>query len=208
MSPPLVLASGSPRRAEILGRLGIAFEVVVPGIDEDTLTAGLLAAGATPVAIALALAVAKAEGVAALRPDARVLAADTLVVLDGTLLGKPTDAAEAQSMLSRLSGRSHEVITGVAYLDPPAGPRTTFESTAVRFARWPAAARAAYIAGGDPFDKAGGYGIQGPAGAFIERIDGCPSNVAGLPLARVRALLESSAMAQAVSPPSGCQDTT
>lgn len=192
MSLPLILASGSPRRAEILGRLGIGFEVVVPGVDEDSLTAGLVAAGATPVAIALALAVAKAEAVAALHPESRVLAADTLVVLDGALLGKPADAAEAHSMLSRLSGRSHEVITGVAYLDPPDGLRTTFESTAVTFVRWPAAARAAYIAGGDPFDKAGSYGIQGPAGGFIERIDGCPSNVAGLPLARVRDLLAGS----------------
>lgn len=190
MSAPLVLASGSPRRAALLRSAGFAFEIVRAPVDEEAITADLAAAHAVPSAIALELARAKAAAGAALRPDARVLAADTLVVLDGELMGKPGDAADAERMLSRLSGRSHDVITGFALAEPAAGAmRSGFETTTVTFARWSAADRAAYIAGGDPFDKAGAYGIQGPAGAFVVRVDGDYANVMGLPLARIVALL-------------------
>lgn len=190
MTAPLVLASSSPRRAALLRSAGFEFEVVAAPVDEDAITADLAAAHAVPTAIALELASAKAAAGAALRPGARVLAADTLVVLDGELLGKPKDAADAERMLTRLSGRSHDVVTGFALVEPGGGGlRRGFETTTVTFARWPAAARAAYIAGGDPFDKAGAYGIQGPAGAFVERVDGDYSNVMGLPLVRVLALL-------------------
>lgn len=190
MSVPLVLASSSPRRAALLRSAGLEFEIVAAPVDEEAITADLAAAHAVPSAIALELARAKSAAGAALRPDARVLAADTLVVLDGELMGKPKDAADAERMLTRLSGRSHDVITGFALAEPHRGAtRRGFETTTVTFARWPAAARAAYIAGGDPFDKAGAYGIQGPAGAFVERVDGDYANVMGLPLARVLALL-------------------
>ena len=188
-APPLVLASGSPRRKALLAGAGFAFDVVAAPVDEDELTATLAAAHAVPSAIALELARAKAAAGAALRPDARVLAADTLVVLDGELLGKPRDAADAERMLSRLSGRAHEVITAFALAEPGKETRVGFETTTVTFARWPAGARAAYIAGGDPFDKAGAYGIQGPAGAFVARVDGDYTNVMGLPVARIAALL-------------------
>ncbi len=195
MSPaPLVLASGSPRRAALLAQAGIAFVVDVPAVDEDGRTARAVAAGEIPAAIGMALARAKAEAVAARHPGARVLGADTLVVLDGALLGKPRDPDEALAMLSRLSGRSHEVITGLALVEPGGEVRTAFEATAVTFSPWPAAARAAYVAGGEPMDKAGAYALQGAAGAFVVRLDGCPTNVVGLPLDRVRRLLGLSGM--------------
>ncbi len=188
--PPLVLASASPRRAALLRTAGFAFDVVAAAIDEDAITADLALASWVPSAIALELARAKAAAGAALRADARVLGADTIVVLDGELLGKPKDAADAARMLSRLSGRSHEVVTGFAILDPGGNVRARgFESTTVTFARWPAEARNAYVASGEPFDKAGAYGIQGAAGAFVERVDGCWFNVMGLPLARLVPLL-------------------
>jgi len=189
VSAPLVLASSSPRRAALLRSAGVDFEVVVASIDEDAITADLAAAHAVPSAIALELALAKARAGAALCPGSRVLGADTLVVLDGELLGKPRDAADAERMLTRLSGRAHEVITAFALVEPDGALRRGFETTTVTFARWPFAARAAYIASGDPFDKAGAYGIQGPAGAFVERVDGDYANVMGLPVARVVALL-------------------
>lgn len=190
MSAPLVLASASPRRAELLRTAGFTFDVLVAAVDEDRLTADLALAQAAPSAIALELALAKARAVSAERPDARVLGADTIVVLDGELLGKPRDAADAGRMLSRLSGRAHEVVTGFALVGPGDAPDVRgFEATTVTFARWPAEARAAYVASGEPFDKAGAYGIQGAAGAFVERVDGCWFNVMGLPLARIRPLL-------------------
>ncbi len=189
MSAPLVLASSSFRRAQLLATLGVVFTVEPAGVDEEALT---LAHGAdAPSSLAMALARAKALHVAARHPGARVLGADTLVVLDDNLLGKPADAAEAREMLARLSGRSHEVLTGVALVHSDGRCAAGFESTVVTFARWPAAAVDAYVASGDPYDKAGGYGIQGPAGAFVTRIDGCFFNVVGLPLARVRRLLET-----------------
>jgi septum formation protein len=189
VSAPLVLASTSPRRAELLSLAGVEFEALAAPVDEDGITADLAAASAVPSAIALELALAKGRAAAALRPGARVLAADTIVVLDGELLGKPRDPAEADLMLSRLSGRGHEVITAFVLVEPDGTERAGFESTMVHFARWSAAARAAYVSGGEPFDKAGGYGIQGPAGAFVERVDGDWFNIMGLPLARVLALL-------------------
>jgi septum formation protein len=144
LSAPLVLASGSPRRAALLRSAGFDFEIVSAPVDEDAITADLAAAHAVPSAIALELARAKATAGAALRPDARVLAADTLVVLDGELMGKPKDAADAERMLSRLSGRSHDVITGFALTGPGgAGMRHGFETTTVTLARWSAADRAA-----------------------------------------------------------------
>lgn len=192
MSAPLILASSSPRRAQILATLGVPFIVEPAAVDEEALT--LAHGAAAPSALAMALARAKALEVAARHPGARVLGADTLVVLDDTLLAKPADEAEARAMLARLSGRSHEVITGVALVYPGGRCAAGCESTVVTFAPWPAAAVAAYVASADPYDKAGGYGIQGPAGAYVTRIDGCFFNVVGLPLARVRSLLGEEAV--------------
>ncbi len=187
MSAPLVLASGSPRRGQLLATLGLPFTVESPHVDEDALTAAH--GSSAPSLLAMALARAKAEDVAARRPGARVLGADTLVVLDDVLLAKPADVAAARAMIARLSGRSHEVLTGVALVEPDGEVRAGFESTLVTFARWSAAAVDAYVASPDPYDKAGGYGIQGAAGAWVTRIDGCFFNVVGLPLSRVRKLL-------------------
>jgi len=186
MSPPaLVLASSSPRRAELLATLGVAFEAVTPAVDEEALFTDV----SSPSRRATLLALAKARAVAERRPGARVLGADTVVVLDGEILGKPAGAADALAMLSRLSGRAHEVVTGLALREPDGAEQTAFVATAVRFARWPAAALAAYVATAHPLDKAGAYGIQGAAGAFVEHVEGCFVNVVGLPLERVGRLL-------------------
>jgi septum formation protein len=187
VSAPLVLASASPRRAELLAMLGIPFTIEPSRVDEEALTQAHRTDA--PAALGVTLARAKALEVAARRPGARVLGADTLVVLDGTLLAKPANPAAAREMLARLSGRSHEVVTGVAVVEPDGSIAEGFAATVVTFARWPAAAVAAYVASGAPFDKAGGYGIQGLAGAYVERIDGCFFNVVGLPLSLTRRLL-------------------
>jgi septum formation protein len=182
----LILASSSPRRRELLRAAGVTFEVAAAGLDEESLHLDVL----SPSGRAVALARAKARAVARAHPGAWVLGADTIVVLDGEQLAKPADADEALWMLSRLAGRPHEVLTGLALLGGAEGAEhTTFEATTVRFHRWPAAALLSYARSADPLDKAGGYGIQGPAGAFVERVDGCYFNVVGLPLGRVRRLL-------------------
>ncbi|MGH7725572.1 MAG: Maf family protein [Candidatus Eiseniibacteriota bacterium] len=185
MSASLVLASASPRRFALLREAGIECEIHPAGLDEDALHTDLV----SPSARAVALALAKARTVAALRTDTRVLGADTVVVLDQEILGKPKDAEHALWMLSRLSGRAHEVITGVALIEPESPVRTAFEATAVYFVRWPASAMIGYARSSDPLDKAGAYGLQGFAGRFVSRIEGDPANVIGLPVNVVRQLL-------------------
>jgi septum formation protein len=185
VSAPLVLASASPRRSALLAAAGFAFTADAAELDEDALFADVR----SPARRAMLLARAKAEAVARRHAGALVLGADTMVVLDDEILGKPEDEAEAIRMLSRLSGRSHEVVTGLALVRPSGAVATAFASTAVSFARWPAGALLAYVRAGEPLDKAGAYGIQGGAGAYVERVDGCFFNVVGLPLERVRALL-------------------
>jgi septum formation protein len=173
---PVVLASGSPRRLELLRRLGLDPEVRVAAVDETPLT------GETPAETVARLARAKAHAVEA--GDALVVAADTEVVLDDTVLGKPADPAEATAMLRALSGRAHVVLTGVHVL---AGDRESaaVEETVVCFRALSDEEIAAYVATGEPDDKAGGYGIQGAGGMFVERIEGSDTNVIGLPLATV-----------------------
>jgi septum formation protein len=173
---PVVLASGSPRRLELLRRLGLDPEVRVAAVDETPLT------GETPAETVARLARAKAHAVEA--GDALVVAADTEVVLDDTVLGKPADPAEATAMLRSLSGRTHVVLTGVHVL---AGDRESaaVEETLVCFRVLSDEEIAAYVATGEPDDKAGGYGIQGAGGMFVERIEGSDTNVIGLPLATV-----------------------
>ncbi|MGE0041885.1 MAG: nucleoside triphosphate pyrophosphatase [Vicinamibacterales bacterium] len=178
----IVLASQSPRRAALLTAAGYAFEMLPSDVDETVLP------GETPEAHVARLAETKARAGLARRPDAVVLGADTVVVLDGRILGKPADDDEARGVLAALSGRAHEVLTGVAVADG-AGVRGAVARTQVWFATLSPAEVAAYVASGEHRDKAGAYGIQGRASCFVERIDGSYSNVVGLPVALVYRLL-------------------
>ncbi|MAQ92973.1 MAG: septum formation protein Maf [Rhodothermaceae bacterium] len=183
LSVPLVLASASPRRRDLLARLGLTFEVRPSDADETWPEA--LAPG--PAAAAVALRKAHATDAA----EALILAADTVVVYEGEILGKPADADEATATLSRLSGQTHEVATGLALR---LGDRqtTAFETTRVTFAPLSPAEIAAYVATGSPMDKAGSYGIQDDLGAvFVDRIEGDYFNVVGLPLRRLYATLRA-----------------
>lgn len=184
MSAEIILASASPRRREILTTLGIPHRIVVSDADEA------LPAGLTPAEAVEMLAARKAAAVAPLVPaDAVILAADTVVAVDGDILGKPRDAADAAAMLRQLSGRAHTVYTGVA-VRRGAHALTAHEATEVRFAPLSEAEIAAYIATGEPADKAGAYAIQGRAARFIEGITGDYFNVVGLPAHRVCVMLE------------------
>ncbi len=182
---PLVLASASPRRRELLSRLGIAFEVVPSDLEEDDDGAG------RPERVARRLATAKALAVAAFRPDAVILAADTVVAHRGELLGKPRDAQQAASMLRRLRARTHRVLTAVAALPPGrARPFVDHALTTVTMRLYADEEIAASIARGDPFDKAGAYAIQDERLAPVASYDGCYCNVVGLPLWTAIRLLE------------------
>lgn len=173
--PAVVLASGSPRRLELLRRLGIEPSVRPADIDESLLP------GEAPDAHVARLAEAKADAIAR-GVGGLVIAADTVVVLDGEVLGKPIDHDDASAMLRRLSGRDHWVLTGVAVRHD--GRRAAaVEATEVRFRPISDDEIAAYVATGEPLDKAGAYGIQGAGGMFVDGIRGSDSNVIGLPLA-------------------------
>jgi septum formation protein len=190
----LVLASGSPRRRDLLEQLGLAFRVEVPAVDEST------HAAEAPSAYVARVAEAKARTVPALGPTL-VVAADTTVDLDGTPLGKPSTPEAARDLLGRLSGRTHLVHTGVAVAlvgDP--APRLTSDpdplvvvevaTTAVTFAPLSPAWVDWYVGTDEPYDKAGGYAVQGAAGLFVARVDGSPTNVVGLPLDLLARLVE------------------
>ncbi len=198
----LILASASPRRRELLTQAGFTFAVQAADVDES------VRPGEDPVAYVTRLAREKAEKVfEALNSDPRspnardlghpkdsgdglvVLGADTTVVLDGEILGKPVDKADAARMLRALSGRTHRVITGVAVASTR-GVEAAAEVTEVWFRELSDGEIAEYVETGEPMDKAGAYGIQGRAGKWIPRIEGCYFNVVGLPLARVSAMLE------------------
>ncbi len=197
MTPlPLILASASPRRRELLTQAGYAFTVVSADIPE------VRTPGEEPIRFATRLAREKAEAVAKAHPEARsslILAADTVVVVDEEVLGKPRDAADAARMLRLLAGRTHRVITGVCLL---AGDRqqSAAEVTFVQCTTLSDAEIEAYIATGEPSDKAGAYAIQGRAARWIPRIQGCYFNVVGLPLALVSSMIE--AMQPAIPPSS------
>ena len=180
--PVLVLASGSPRRVELLRLAGLEPVVRPPDIDESR------RAGEGAVAYVARLARDKAR-CAPVEAGTVVLAADTAVVLDGDLLGKPSDAEDAAAMLMRLRGRSHRVSTGVAVLTAAGALAETVVTTEVAMAPLTDAAITGYVATGEPLDKAGGYGIQGRAAAFVARIDGSWTNVVGLPLVETLDLL-------------------
>lgn len=185
----LYLASASPRRRELLAQVGIAARVEVADIAEDRHP------GEAPEVYVLRLALAKARAVRARLPaddPHPVLAADTTVALGDEVLGKPVDREQGMAMLSRLSGRTHHVYTGVALVDADGEARTRLSVSTVRFRPLSAAECAAYWATGEPADKAGGYGIQGRAALFIERLEGSYSGVMGLPLFETAELLRES----------------
>ena len=185
-SPALILASASPRRRELLETLSLSFRVMPAHVDERPYPAE------APEAYVARLARSKAENLAARFRSAWVLGADTVVVLERRILGKPADAAAARDMLSSLSGREHTVMTGVAVVRRDTGvARADVVSTRVRFHDLRAADIEAYIATGEPFDKAGAYAIQGKGGQFVAALEGCYNNVVGLPLERAMALLRS-----------------
>lgn len=180
----LILASGSPRRAELLRAAGIPFDVFPVDVEERFRT------GENPEHAVARLAEAKAVAAAASHPDAAVLGADTTVVVRGEALAKPADNEDAARMLRMLSGCSHDVLTGVCLLSQ--GRRLVHvEPTRVRMAQLGESEIAWYVSTGEPFDKAGGYAVQGLASRFIEGIDGSYSNVVGLPISRVYELLKA-----------------
>src|SRR5690606_14398094 len=180
----LYLASASPRRRALLTQIGVEFDVRVPDVDETP------EEGEAPDAYVRRIAEVKAEAVWAETSGARrpVLAADTTVVLDGRVLGKPQAPDEALAMLEALSGRTHRVLTAVA-LRVEAGISSVVSVSEVRFRTTTDAERRAYCATGEPFDKAGGYGIQGFGAIFVEHLSGSYSGVMGLPLCETALLL-------------------
>jgi septum formation protein len=193
----LILASASPRRAELLARLGLPFEVRPSGIEER------LAPGIPAPALAVALARSKARDVAdrlghAREERALVLGADTLVVLDGRPLGKPATRHDARAMLRALGGRGHEVVTGVVLLDASGGGERAETVTSRVFMRaYGEAEIEAYVATGEPDDKAGAYAVQGAGGRLVDRVEGCYTNVVGLPLGTTARLLRAFGLAPA-----------
>ena len=186
----LILASGSPRRAEILRTAGFAFDVIAPDVDETRIPAESASAYVRRLAEEKARTAAQLFASRESAVQAIVIGADTVVVADGLVLGKPASREDAREMLARLSGKVHEVHTGLALARLPRGHVHVFEEvTRVEFAEIAAGEISAYIVSGEPSDKAGAYAIQGLGGKFVKRIEGCYFNVMGLPLARLYAEL-------------------
>lgn len=188
--PKLVLASGSPRRAEILNSVGWEFEKDVPDIDESERS------GESPEDYVMRLAASKAELIAERHPGEIVLGADTTVVINGQIMGKPADAADAGRMIEMLSGNWHEVLTGIA-ISRNGSSRIDLQRTRVKFAPMNDKEIAFLVENGDPLDKAGAYAVQAQAALFIEKIDGDYWNVVGLPVSLVyRTVTRSNAEAR------------
>lgn len=176
----MILASQSPRRRQILQEAGFSFRTIPPAFDEDQISAD------TPEALVAQLAAGKASDVCnQAMPGEAVVGSDTVVVLDGNVLGKPKDAADACHMLQRLSGRAHEVMTGVSIWRDSQEIGGFVEKTAVTFWDLSPARIDAYVASGEPLDKAGAYGIQGYGRLLVKGIEGDFYNVVGLPIARL-----------------------
>jgi septum formation protein len=184
MEKSLILASSSPRRQELLREIGIPFQVHAANINEDQRPAE------TPMEYALRLAREKAQVVSKQYPQNYVLGADTIVVLQGEVLGKPKDHADAARMLRLLSGRAHEVTTAVSLIASGTLAETRASTTKVYFREIGEAEIQQYVAGGEPMDKAGAYAIQGGASRWTDRIEGEFSNVVGLPLSLVTEMLK------------------
>ena len=186
--PRLILGSASPRRAELMRQLDLTYTRIVSPEEEP------VPDGHRPEEFVLLSAGAKARAVDRLvrernEQPAIVIGADTVVCLEDRILGKPTDAPDAAAMLRDLSGRDHQVYTGLALILPDGGELRNYAATLVRMCPLSAADIAWYVASGEPLDKAGAYGIQGLGGRFIERIEGCYYNVVGLPLVTLSRLL-------------------
>ena len=192
---PFILASSSPRRRELLASLGIDFAICKPAIDETQHD------GEAPQAYVQRLSVEKAAAVAAQTPPpVLILAADTIVIDDGDILGKPADAEESRAMLRRLRGRTHRVCTAItlAQVGQSARTITRLTCTDVTMRAYSEAEISAYIATGDPFDKAGGYAIQHPGFAPVAQVVGSETNVVGLPLETLREALAEIGWSQVV----------
>ena len=189
MSVKLILASGSPRRANLLQQIGLTFEVVRPDIDE---TVDL---GESPVSYATRMSASKMLRSKALLKkagEAVILCADTIVVLDGEIVGKPETRFDAITVLQRMSGKKHQVLTSVTIGETTSSKQRSFiVETIVTFRRLSVSECEAYWETGEPADKSGSYGIQGLGSIFVAGIDGSPSNVAGLPLMETAAELKS-----------------
>ncbi len=183
MNAPLILASASPRRRELLATLGLRFEVVPSDIDE------ILRPGEVPEVFAQRMAREKAMEIAQRWSGRCVLAADTVVIVSGSVFGKPRDRADARSMLQALSGRPHRVVTAVALIGAAGELEEVLVESTVEFRRLEADEIERYLDSGEPFDKAGAYAVQGIGRAFVERVRGSFSNVVGLPMDEVAELL-------------------
>lgn len=196
----LILASGSPRRRQLLSLLGIPFVIKADGIDERPLY------NEAPTEYVLRVSQAKAHAVHDVRPEELVIAADTIVVLDGDVLGKPTDAEDATHMLQRLRDRAHTVYTAISVWHP-ASFRITQElgESVVWMRDYTDAEIAAYVAGGDPMDKAGAYAIQHPEFQPVSKVEGCWLGVVGLPLCHLSRALEQFGLVVPARVPGACQ---
>jgi septum formation protein len=193
---PLVLASASPRRRELLTELSLGFRVRSSDVPEE------YEEGLSPDQVAIVLAARKSEAVARQEPDAVVLGADTIVVFDGHILGKPDDRSQARQMLRMLRGQWHAVITAVAVTDSATGNASIHSvTTRVKMVHFDDEALESYIATGEPMDKAGSYAVQGRGGELIEAVDGCYSNVVGLPLCETARLLTDFGVSITREPP-------
>lgn len=185
MPDPLILASASPRRADVLRMLGLEFEVVIPEVDESIIE------GEAPGPYVERLARTKASAVAKRFPGRAVLAGDTVVVIDGEVLGKPTDSADAARMLGRLSGREHDVVTGLALIVPDGSIHSGVSTTRVSMRDFDEDTIRRYVATGEPLDKAGAYAIQSLGAALVRSVRGDYYAVVGLPVSLLFDLLDS-----------------
>lgn len=182
---PIILASQSPRRKELLARLGLVFTAIPANIEEN------ITSFQFPQKAVQEIAFHKARYVSDLLNDGLIIAADTVVVLKDTILGKPVDEKNAFKMLTSLSGQEHTVVTGICLMDAASGAfQVDSESTKVRFRELSDTEIRNYIATKEPMDKAGAYGIQGRGAVLVDRIEGCYYNVVGLPLTKLYLMLE------------------
>ncbi|HEX2166239.1 MAG TPA: Maf family protein [Longimicrobiales bacterium] len=192
-APRIILASQSPRRADLLRMLGLTFDTIPADIDET------YRAGEEPGPHAERLAREKAQAIASREPAAVVIGSDTVVILDGEVLGKPRDEADAIAMLMRLQGREHEVATGIA-VSVGGTLRSSVERVRVHFRPFGDAVAAAYVTTREPMDKAGAYGIQGYGATLVDRIEGDFFAVMGLPICRMIELLEAAGLTYSFGP--------
>jgi septum formation protein len=198
----LILASGSPRRHAFLNALGLSYAIHVADVDEESRE------GEPPHDLVARLSGEKACAVAEAHPEATVIGADTIVTLDEHLLGKPAGPAEAMEMLRRLRGRAHVVYSGVTVCAPGVAPRTAVVGSTVWMRGYAEKEIAAYVASGDPLDKAGAYAIQNESFRPVERMAGCFASVMGLPVQALADLLGEAGVHPPVAPPVACEAVT